>query len=230
MILVISAFPAELNGVLARINGMRKSFAAPKLPLSVGTLAGVEIAAASVGIGKLNAYASLEALLACCTPEIVIQTGICGGADAKISVGEFVVSTEILAYDLLLVQQEHSLPNIEGVVRLCDENISGSLACAAAVRYPTVSGPTGSADILYDRRAVQRYREVMERYGILSADMESSGSAASAERNTIPFGQIRFVSDTPDAPMVREVVKTASDQIGEVLELYVRQTRGRNLR
>lgn len=230
MILVLSAFPAELKGVLARMHAIRKSFAAPKLPLSVGTLAGVEIAAASVGIGKLNGYASLEALIACCTPDMVIQTGICGAADSKISVGDFVVSTRILAYDLLLVQQEHSLPNIPGTAGLCDEAAACSLACAATARYSVVSGPTGSADLFYDRRAAERYREVMERHGILSVDMESSGTAASAERNTVPYGQIRFVSDTPDAPMVREVVKTASHQIGEVLERFVRQNRARNLR
>ncbi|WP_163115820.1 5'-methylthioadenosine/S-adenosylhomocysteine nucleosidase, partial [Acinetobacter baumannii] len=64
-----------------------------------GKINGVDVALLKSGIGKVAAAIGTTLLLEHFRPDVVINTGSAGGLDAKLNVGDIVVSTEVRYHD-----------------------------------------------------------------------------------------------------------------------------------
>ena len=65
-----------------------------------GRIGDNEVIMMQCGIGKVNAAIGADQLISCYHPDIVISTGVAGGADTSLEVMDVVVSTECCYHDV----------------------------------------------------------------------------------------------------------------------------------
>ena len=83
-----------------------------------GTLQGKEVVVVRSGIGKVNAGLCTQILADVFDAKMVINTGIAGSLDARIDIGDIVISTEALQHDMDATQFGYPLGQIPRMVTL----------------------------------------------------------------------------------------------------------------
>ena len=113
------------------------------LTFYTGTLGKRKAVIVKSGIGKVNAARCAQLLIDRFTPDAIINTGIAGGTDSSLSVGDIVIGTGLLQHDFdvtafghakgyLCTGNEHDRPT----VFRADEKLADALESAAAERFP----------------------------------------------------------------------------------------------
>lgn len=162
----------------------------------MGEMSGHEVCVMQCGIGKvnsaLNAYRMIEAF----RPDLIINSGVAGGADASMKVGTLLVATEAAYHDVWcgpgtqwgqMDGMPARFPMDANVIEACKgltdmENVRFGLIC--------------SGDRFISKaEEVDAIKEVYP--DALACDMESAAIAQACQLRKIPFAVIRVVSDTP---------------------------------
>ena len=142
-----------------------------------GDISGKEVALMKCGIGKVNAAVRLSELINIFAPDMVINTGVAGGIDTEVNVGDVVVGRQCCYHDVWCGEgawgQMQGLPLYfhTGLICTGDQFITESI---------------GLQTIKYNFPKA------------LAVDMESAAMAHICYQRNIPFASIRVVSDTPD--------------------------------
>lgn len=166
---ILAPMRPELRPVV-RVLGLRRG--GGDLPdLHRGTRGGLEVFAATTGIGMGPAARVAERLLDRGPFERVLVVGIAGGIGPGVTVGDLVVPE--LVVDLASGAEHRPSPLGEGVPR-------GVLAT--------------SDELVVDREAVAR----LERRGVVAVDMETAAIAAVCERRGCAWSVFRGISDRAD--------------------------------
>ena len=154
-----------------------------------------EVVAMVCGIGKVNAAISTITLLNNYKLDLVINTGVAGGADKSISVMDVVVADSIAYHDVWCgpgteYGQASGMPTYfkpdETVIGLLDdlEDIKRGLIC--------------SGDKFID--SVESVEEIKKHYlEALAVDMESAAIAHVCAKMGVPMFCLRVISDSPGA-------------------------------
>lgn len=160
-----------------------------------GHIGSHEVALVKSGIGKVNAAVKVAELINIFSPDILINTGVAGGINSEVGVGEIVVGTQCCYHDVWCGQgswgQVQGLPLyfhananiIETIKTLNLDNLHLGLICTGD---QFITEQTGL-------EAIQRNFPQA-----LAVDMESAAMAHVCYQRHIPFASIRVVSDTPD--------------------------------
>jgi adenosylhomocysteine nucleosidase len=140
------------------------------------------------GWGKIAAAASTEYAVSRWQPELLINLGTCGGIAGRISLGETIVVTRTLAYDI-----EELMGDAVAAVQAFTTDIDvrwfdGHLP--AARRTHLVSGDR-------DLRPID-VELLVQRYDAVAADWESAAIAFVARQRNTPVIIVRTVSDLVD--------------------------------
>ena len=167
-----------------------------------GTLQGKEVVVVRSGIGKVNAGLCTQILADVFDAQMVINTGIAGSLDARIDIGDIVISTEALQHDMDATQFGYPLgqiPRMETLAFPADEKMI-SLAKAACEKVnPEIKVFTGRV-VTGDQFVASK--EVKDRiktnFDGLCTEMEGAAIAQAAWLNEIPFVIIRAISDKAD--------------------------------
>ena len=167
-----------------------------------GTLQGKEVVVVRSGIGKVNAGLCTQILADVFDAKMVINTGIAGSLDARIDIGDIVISTEALQHDMDATQFGYPLgqiPRMETLAFPADEKMV-SLAKAACEKVnPEIKVFTGRV-VTGDQFVASK--EVKDRiktnFDGLCTEMEGAAIAQASWLNEIPFVIIRAISDKAD--------------------------------
>ena len=167
-----------------------------------GNLQGKEVVVVRSGIGKVNAGLCTQILADVFDAKMVINTGIAGSLDARIDIGDIVISTEALQHDMDATQFGYPLgqiPRMETLAFPADEKMV-SLAKAACEKVnPEIKVFTGRV-VTGDQFVASK--EVKDRiktnFDGLCTEMEGAAIAQAAWLNEIPFVIIRAISDKAD--------------------------------
>lgn len=167
-----------------------------------GTLQGKEVVVVRSGIGKVNAGLCTQILADVFDAKMVINTGIAGSLDARIDIGDIVISTEALQHDMDATQFGYPLgqiPRMKTLAFPADEKMV-SLAKAACEKVnPEIKVFTGRV-VTGDQFVASK--EVKDRiktnFDGLCTEMEGAAIAQAAWLNEIPFVIIRAISDKAD--------------------------------
>lgn len=166
------------------------------------TLDGVPVLLAACGIGKVNAAALTQALLGGGALAVVF-TGVAGGVDPALRVGDLVVARDALQHDVDVTPLGYAEGQVPGEPPLwvADPGLRDLVAAVAAevadaegvrsIVGRVASGDTFVADPV--RVAVLR-----ERFGASCAEMEGAAVAQVCARWGVPWSIVRSVSDTAD--------------------------------
>lgn len=162
----------------------------------IGRIGEHEVFVAQCGIGKVNAAITTISLIRSFEPELVINTGVAGGADKSMHVLDLLVADgvayhdvwcgpgteygEASGFDLIMKPSSNLIDKAHGL--LTESNVRYGLIC--------------SGD-----KFISKAEEVAEIKGhfpeALAVDMESAAIAQTCIALGVPFNIIRVISDTP---------------------------------
>lgn len=155
-----------------------------------------EIIMQQCGIGKVNSAVGTVEMIDNYHPDIIVSTGVAGGADASLEVTDVVVGTQY-AYHDAYCGEECEYGQITGMpVRFsaARELVDKALATADGTRIRT--GLVVSGDWFVDSR--EKMRSILGRFPeAVAVDMESCSIAQVCHSYKVPFVSFRVISDVP---------------------------------
>jgi len=182
----------QINGVLRKAS----------MEFYKGTLQGKPVVVVRSGIGKVNAGLCTQILIDLFDVKKVINTGIAGSLDARINIGDIVISTEAVQHDMDATQFGYPLgqiPRMETFGFPADKEMVQVAREACEKVNPEISVFTGrvvTGDQFIAAREVKD--RIKESFGGLCTEMEGAAIAQAAWLNKVPFVIIRAISDKAD--------------------------------
>lgn len=166
----------------------------------LGTIGGNEIVLVQCGIGKVNSAIGAVELIDKYSPELVISTGVAGGASTDLNITEVVVARECVYHDaycgkdceygqLLGMPARFASPSelIDKALSLNDTGIG----------LPRIhAGLTVSGEWFVDSK--EKMRSILDHFPeAMAVDMESCSIAQTCHVYGVPFVSFRIISDIP---------------------------------
>ena len=167
-----------------------------------GMLCGKEVVVVRSGIGKVNAGICAQILVDRFGVDVLINTGIAGSLDAKIDIGDMVISTDALHHDMDASEFGDALgqvPRMDVLSFPADETLVKKAVQASEKANPdihTFTGRIASGDQFIASREVKE--RIVKNFHPLCVEMEGAGIAQAAYLNQVSYVIIRAISDKAD--------------------------------
>ena len=167
-----------------------------------GTLLEKEVVIVRSGIGKVNAAVCAEILAAIFNVDAIINTGIAGSLNAKIDIGDIVISSDVLHHDMDATGFGYPLGQIPRMDVLSFEADKTLIETAKSVcekanpEIHTHIGRVVSGDQFISDKAVKT--KISENFQGFCTEMEGAAIAQTAYLNKVPFVILRAISDKAD--------------------------------
>ncbi|MDY6391695.1 MAG: 5'-methylthioadenosine/adenosylhomocysteine nucleosidase [Bacilli bacterium] len=192
------------------------------------TLKGHEVVVVQCGMGKVNAGICAHTLINIFHCTKIINTGVAGSLDAKMDVGDFVVSTEAVQHDYDVSPigfRKGEIPYTGLVAFQADPSLVD--AAISAIRYvkPKANifrGRICSGDQFIT--SIERKDAIVDTFGGLCCEMEGGAIAQACQLNATPFVIVRCISDKPDGSAIvdfEEFSKSAAEICAKSVEHMV---------
>lgn len=166
--------------------------------ISKGVMGSHEVALMQCGIGKVNAALGTLSLIDDFNPDLVINSGVAGGADPSVGVLDILVAKGVAYHDVWCgpgteYGRAAGCPTVMACSPLVVDTAAEVLA-SPRVRY----GLLCSGDKFIS--TPEEVEFIKNRFPeALAVDMEAGAIAQVCRRREVPFGVIRVISDTPGA-------------------------------
>lgn len=167
-----------------------------------GVLCGREVVVVRSGIGKVNAGICAQILVDRFHVDTLINTGIAGSLDAKIDIGDLVISTDALHHDMDAVNfgyEPGQIPRMDVLAFPADEELVKKAVEANQKANPeihTFTGRVASGDQFIAAGDVKD--RIAEGFHPLCVEMEGAAIAQVAYLNKVSYVIIRAISDKAD--------------------------------
>lgn len=165
----------------------------------IGIMQGAEVILQQCGIGKVNSAIGAVEMIDCYAPDLVMSTGVAGGADVSLKPLDVVVATECVYHDAYC-GEEMERGQILGLpprFAAPSDLVKKALALDGVVEGTKVcSGLTVSGEWFVDSR--EKMRQILADFPDAKAvDMESCSIAQTCHIYHTPFISFRIISDVP---------------------------------
>lgn len=190
---VITAMSDEYNLVRGSMSDIVESDAR-WYTLSCGTINNRKVFLQKCSIGKVSAAIAATDLILNYKPDIIINTGMAGGIDDSLNIGDFVAGSYTLYHDLdfgtlTSLKDDLAVPlEIEGNKEL----LSLVKSISKNIKYGKIC--TGD-QFISDYKSLSIIKNKYP--DALAVDMESCSIAHACYLYNIPFISLRVISDTP---------------------------------
>ena len=167
-----------------------------------GQLCGKDVVVVRSGIGKVNAGICAQILIDRFHADTLINTGIAGSLDARINIGDLVISTDALHHDMDAVNfgyEPGQIPRMDTLAFPADEALVKKAVEANQKANPkihTFTGRIASGDQFIATGEVKD--RIAETFHPLCVEMEGAGIAQAAYLNKVSYVIIRAISDKAD--------------------------------
>ena len=167
-----------------------------------GILAGKKAVVVRSGIGKVNAGICAQILADVFSVDAIINTGIAGSLNAKIDIGDIVLSTDALQHDMDATgfgYEPGVIPRMETSTFIADEKLRKlAKECCERVNpdIHVFEGRVVSGDQFISDKAKKEF--ILNTFAGDCTEMEGAAIAQAAYLNQIPFLIIRAISDKAD--------------------------------
>ncbi|MDB4962967.1 MAG: 5-methylthioadenosine/S-adenosylhomocysteine nucleosidase [Myxococcales bacterium] len=193
-----------------------------------GRYAGEDVVCVISRIGKVAAATTVAILLERFRPRAVVMTGLAGGVDPRLAIGDIVIADTLIQHDLDArpLFPRHEIPLL-GIAQLpADPALADRLARAAerfivppevaalGITAPRVwRGLIASGDQFFSSSdAVAALRVLLP--DTLAVEMEGAAVAQVCHEHGIPFAVARVISDTADHGAALDFARFLRDACG----------------
>ncbi|MBQ9512493.1 MAG: 5'-methylthioadenosine/adenosylhomocysteine nucleosidase [Lachnospiraceae bacterium] len=198
---IIGAMEVEVETLIAQMENIQKTEKA-RMIFCEGTLAGQNVVVVRSGIGKVNAAVCTQILADDFHVTHIINSGAAGSLDAKINIGDFVISTDVVHHDVDgtgFGYAKGEVPQLGITFFPADEEMMNRAETACKKAAPDVNtfrGRICSGDQFIADDGVKK--GIIETFHGLCCEMEGAAIAHTCYLNHIPFVIIRAISDKAD--------------------------------
>ena len=166
-----------------------------------GKLEGMDVVVVQCGVGKVNAALCAQILCSNFGVNYIINTGIAGSLNAKLDIGDFVISTDAVHHDMDATNFGYPMCQVPGLCVLsfpADEKLAALAYSVADSIHPghVHRGRVATGDqFVADKQLKEK---IIRNTGALCTEMEGAAIAHTAWKNDVPFVVIRAISDKAD--------------------------------
>lgn len=167
-----------------------------------GTLNGREVVVVRSGIGKVNAGLCAQILVDVFHVSRLINTGIAGSLKAEINIGDIVLSSDAMQYDVdatTFGYAKGEIPRMGTLAFPADEELIELAKAACEKACPKIGvfvGRVVTGDRFIAERSVKN--EIASWTEGYCTEMEGAAIAQAAYLNRVPFVIVRAISDKAD--------------------------------
>lgn len=198
---IIGAMELEVEELKSRLSDTRVTKKAG-MEFFEGTLNGAETVIVRCGIGKVNAALCVQILADLFQVTHVINTGVAGSLNAKLDIGDILVSRDAVQHDMDVSPLGYApgiIPQLESSFFKADETLVRLAMESCAAVNPDIhvlSGRVLSGDQFIAGKEIKE--KLVSTFQGDCAEMEGAAIAHGACLNRIPFVIIRAISDKAD--------------------------------
>lgn len=193
---IIGAMDEEIVLLLKSMTKIEKKSIANTL-FYEGQLKGKHVVLLKSGIGKVNAAMAATILHEQFSPSYVINTGSAGGFSNKLSIGDIVISSDVVHHDVDVTAFGYSYGQVPGMpeVFTADAYLIGKVTdVLMELDINSVVGQIGTGDsFMEDSERIALIRGKFPT--IIAAEMEAAAIAQVSFQYKTPFVIIRALSD-----------------------------------
>lgn len=204
MIGIIGAMETEVKTLIEHLEAPQKT-AIAGCEFYSGQLNGKDAVVVMCGIGKVAAAICAQAMIDHFHPDAIINTGVAGGLDASLEVGDIVVATDAVQHDFDLTAFGYAKGYMPAWGKDKDRP-SGYPASAALVEKLSkaatltgahfVAGRVASGDVFVSSSSLKK--TLISDFSASAAEMEGAAIAQVAYQNSLPCAILRAISDLAD--------------------------------
>lgn len=191
-----------------------------------GSLQGIEVIAATCGIGKVFAGMCAQTMILTYQPDLIINIGVAGSLTSDLNIGDIAVGTSVVQHDMDTTGIGDPAGMISGINEIylpCSEDEARMLAaCAQALGFHCQRGVVATGDIFM--QDAQRKKQVAETFEAICCEMEGGGIGQVCYVNGVPFCILRAISDNGDENATEDYqmsLEAAADRASQVLDRFL---------
>nr|WP_276508966.1 5'-methylthioadenosine/adenosylhomocysteine nucleosidase [Entomospira culicis] len=233
--MILAAMEIERRLLLEKMRNPSTRLVAPWLEAVDGELDGVAITLVQMGIGKVNAGVATALLLVSQSYDLVVNTGVAGGLVDGLSVGDVVISDELIYHDVDARTFGYALGQVPGM--------SSSFVSKDSRQLEALLSESGVRDfslqrgiILSGDQFIAQEADVVKLLhhfpDALAVEMEGAAVAHVASLCSTPFIVIRALSDKANGQAqmsYEEFLELASRRSAQIVRELLNGTKEKNL-
>ena len=227
---IIGAMEIEVNALI-------RSMKDPKLTrISMsdfyeGEIEGVMCVVARCGIGKVAAAVTAQTMILHFAPELIINTGVGGALASELKVGDIVISSRALQYDMDTSPLGDPVGLISGINQIyfeADKKAADELVkIAVRLGNGTMRGTVCSGDRFV--ASVEEKERILSHFpdGAV-CEMEGAAIAHTAYLANVPFVIVRAISDSADGSSHVDYMTFLADAAArsyEIVRQYIKDSK-----
>lgn len=201
---VIGAMDSEVEELISDLRAVQTTVAG--ISFYSGNKSGRKLIIARCGIGKVNAARCAQILIDRFKPDYIINSGIAGGIDGSLEVGDIVIGTELIQHDFDVTAFGHAKGYLctgerddSPTVFTSDKRLVMLLRDAiaeAGAKGKILAGRIASGDVFVSD--IKMKQSIYREFKALAAEMEGAAIAQTAAYAGVPFVVLRVISDRAD--------------------------------
>ena len=197
MIGIIGAMDIEVDGFVSQMtNVCTEKYAFFKF--TTGKISGNDVVVVMCGIGKVSAAICTQLMIDKYKPEIIINTGVAGGLDKRLSIADIAIASDVVEHDIdttIFGDPKGYITNLMLVKIPVEKQISDALAESAKKIDSTVvvCGTVASGDQFIS--TPYQKNQITDEFDAIAAEMEGGAVGHVCYANDVKFGVIRAISD-----------------------------------
>lgn len=197
---IIGAMEIEVEGIIKQMKNV-KTFTLNTIDYYEGRIFDVDIVVAKCSPGKVNAAICSQIMIYKFTPSVIINTGVAGGLDPSLNVGDMVIATSLSQHDVDTSAIGDEIGYISGIGMInipCTEKIVDIIYNSKddSMEFNLLKGhiSTGDSFVCDALRSEWIYKT----FNALAVEMEGCAIGQVCYLNNVDFGVIRSISDSAD--------------------------------
>lgn len=223
---IIGAMEVEVETLKSKMT-IKNTVKKASMEFFEGSIGNTEVVVVRSGIAKVNAGICVQILVDLFNVTHVINTGVAGSLDARINIGDIVLSTDACYHDVdatVFGYKKGEVPQLGTVAFTADSSLREKAKAAIKSTAPDLGvfeGRVCSGDQFISSGDVKDC--IKKDFDGMCTEMEGAAIAQGCYLNNIPFLIIRAISDKADGSDIVDYpvfeAKAAKDCAALVLEM-----------
>ncbi len=198
---IIGAMEVEVATLKNQMN-IKNVVTKASMEFNEGTIGNTEVVIVRSGVAKVNAGICVQILVDLFDVTHIINTGVAGSLDARINIGDIVLSTDACYHDVdatVFGYKKGEVPQLGVHAFPADASLREAAKAAIKKAAPDLGvfeGRVCSGDQFVSSPDVKK--AIIDEQGGMCTEMEGAAIAQACYLNKIPFVIIRAISDKAD--------------------------------